>query len=117
MEEAALVLATWMARFAAQGYRGHSGVGTCEHRQVQGCLRKLVERVLCLERTCSELGQFLKDSEAFAGWVSGTPSKQAARPRPVAWTRVACFSVHSDPGHGISWGAPLAATSRDAPQA
>lgn len=47
MEEAASVLATWMARLRAQGQRGHSGVGTVSMGRCRAIWRKLGERVLC----------------------------------------------------------------------
>lgn len=88
----------------AQGQRGHSGVGTVRIDSCRAVWGNLEKEFCAQGRTCWELGQFLKDSEDLVGWAGGTPSKWAARRQPAAWARMACFSMHSDPGQGVSWG-------------
>lgn len=62
---------------------------------MQGCLGTLGERSLCRGRNCVELGQFLKDSEAFTGWASGTQVSgyQAAA---SGLGKVACLPMDSE---------------------
>lgn len=101
LEEVASVLAMWMATPGAQRQRGHSGVGAVSIGRFRAVWGNLEKEFWAQGRHCWELGQLLKDSEDLVGWASGTPSKWAARPQPAAWARMACFSVHSDPGQGF----------------